>query len=266
MNADLVEFLACPNDEFFPLRLSVRERAGGNIHQGELLCPSCRHQVLIEAGIPRFVPVGTLTEVQKHEMELRDQAHRARRYEMRVVDLPEFDAVKSALGDCSSLRALDAGCGGGKMTPAMGNPSRLVGVDFSSEALLNFHFRSTCPVDLIQADVSRMPFRENSFDICLSTQVLQHLPSKALRVAFLGQIARALKPGSKLVLTVYNWNRSSKEPKEGFYESGLFYHKYDLDELRAELDQWFAVKAIHAVSLTFALASYFPLISTSDPL
>jgi SAM-dependent methyltransferase len=250
MHSDLIDFLACPRDRSFPLELSDAPSNAQQILAGKLRCPAHGHVISIEAGIPRFVQVQSLGELQRHEVKMRDQeAHRTRTFRLAVSDLAEYDAVRSALGDCGRLRALDVGCGSGKMSHALGSPARLVGVDFSLAALLKFRFPGVL-LDLVQSEGSQMPFREACFDVALSTQVLEHLTSKDLRVKFLREIGRALKPGGKLVLTVYNWNlysQHSKEPQEGFHESGIFYHMYLVEELRSELEEMFEVETIQGV-------------------
>jgi SAM-dependent methyltransferase len=254
MHSDLIDFLACPRDRSFPLELSDAPSNAQQILAGKLRCPAHGHVISIEAGIPRFVEGQSLGELQRHEMEMRDQDHRTQTFRLAVSDLPEYDAVRSALGDCGRLRALDVGCGSGKMSPALGSPARLVGVDFSFAALLKFPFPGDLRVDLVQSEGSQMPFREACFDVALSTQVLEHLPSKDLRVRFLREIGRALKPGGKLVLTVYNWNlysHHSRRPQEGFHDSGIFYHMYLAEELRSELGEMFEVETIQGVRTFF---------------
>ena len=48
-------------------------------------------------------------------------------------------------------------------------------------------------------DGNQLPFRDGAFDTVLSTEVLEHLPTPAVCVA---EMARVLKPGGKLLLTV----------------------------------------------------------------
>jgi SAM-dependent methyltransferase len=50
----------------------------------------------------------------------------------------------------------------------------------------------------IRADAMRMPFRENSFDSAICTEVLEHLPEP---LACIQEIGRVLRPGGRLYLT-----------------------------------------------------------------
>jgi SAM-dependent methyltransferase len=56
----------------------------------------------------------------------------------------------------------------------------------------------------IAADVRRLPFCADSFDGVLSTSTLDHFPSRADLTASMREIARVLRPGGILILTLDN--------------------------------------------------------------
>jgi SAM-dependent methyltransferase len=66
---------------------------------------------------------------------------------------------------------------------------------FPNQVVINI---APSPSADLLADVHRLPFREETFDIVLCTEVLEHLdaPDSALR-----ELHRVLKPGGKLLLT-----------------------------------------------------------------
>ncbi len=99
--------------------------------------------------------------------------------------------------------------------------------------------RAAHSFDLAIAELNHLPFVPGTFTKILSTQVLEHLPTAKLRRAFIGRLLDLLAPGGALVLTVYNYDAGKQrfgEPKEGFHDSGIFYHCYDAAELRAEMN------------------------------
>ena len=236
MNESLIEGLACPIDYSYPLQLQSSVRLGMKILEGELLCPSCGSRYEILAGIPRFLRLNqdSLSDIKRKEMEVRDSGSRRRkRYDLDIDRLPELDAIRAALGNCHGLRVLEAGCGVGQMTCAVQTASEVVALDFSWEGLSTFRFEGSAALDLIQGDVSQLPFREKFFDISLSAQVLEHVPSREMRQAFLARLTRALKPGGRLVLTTYNWDpeRNTNE----FLAAVPFYANHGLQAVSVNL-------------------------------
>ena len=57
--------------------------------------------------------------------------------------------------------------------------------------------------DNIAADITRMPFRSNTFDGLVCIAVLHHVATKRRRVAAFRELARILSPGGRLFVTVW---------------------------------------------------------------
>lgn len=99
-------------------------------------------------------------------------------------------------------RALDFGCGVGRLTRALaGRFQEAVGVDISAEMIRlarelnpgeNPSFELNTRSDLTQ-------FSSDSFDFVYSVLVLQHLPSKDLVRSYLNEFLRVLRPGGLAV-------------------------------------------------------------------
>jgi ubiquinone/menaquinone biosynthesis C-methylase UbiE len=102
-------------------------------------------------------------------------------------------------------RTLDLGCGWGRvLKPVMDRGADAVGIDIS-ENMLNLaknhlHNNNLTPL-LVRGDGTRLPFRDESFDLVYTLLVLQHL-SKKNGALLLNEIARILKPGGAAYIRV----------------------------------------------------------------
>ncbi|MEK6274717.1 MAG: class I SAM-dependent methyltransferase [Actinomycetota bacterium] len=100
-------------------------------------------------------------------------------------------------------RALDFGCGVGRLTRALGTRfDEAVGVDISEEMVrlageLNSEVPGCTFVVNTEPDLSR--FEASSFDLVYTTLVLQHLPRRELLRAYLSEFVRILRPGGLAV-------------------------------------------------------------------
>ena len=56
----------------------------------------------------------------------------------------------------------------------------------------------------VTCDVARLPFREGSFDLLVSDSTLDHLKTEGEIRQALGELARVLAPGGRLILTIDN--------------------------------------------------------------
>jgi methionine biosynthesis protein MetW len=119
---------------------------------------------------------------------------------------PEIQRLLSPLVS-STTRCLDVGCGDGGTCGVWlnENAGSYIGVDISSNALTDARKRGLNTVQI--SDAGQLPFPDNSFDLVVCTEVLEHLfePLEAAR-----EIRRVLRPGGFLVATVPNvayWRR-----------------------------------------------------------
>ena len=237
MDRELLSRLCCPND-----------RGALEFDARRLLCAICGSCFPLEHGIPRFLTAerNELCRLQIAEMRARDRSYAAGGGCLGGADSPEFDALKFALEDCRGLSVLDAGCGVGKFSPLVKRADYLLGVDFSWEGLLRFQ-EPTCPTGLLQADATRLPLQDHTFDVALCCQVLSHLPTHQHRIALLRELARVLKPNGRLVLTVMHYSfryRLKAIPQEA-EEWGTFYHRFEVPELRELLSNSFTIQRLH---------------------
>ncbi len=99
------------------------------------------------------------------------------------------------------LRVLDAGCGPGNFGLLMAREGADVySVDIATEAVAITSARAHrdgLALSPAVADVERLPFPDNAFDVCFCGWVLHHFPDLSASVA---ELRRVLKPGGKLAL------------------------------------------------------------------
>jgi 2-polyprenyl-3-methyl-5-hydroxy-6-metoxy-1,4-benzoquinol methylase len=204
-------------------------------------------------------------ERQRREHVVTFAADRRLRYEWRVED----EAVLRRLRPRPGERILDAGCGIGRLTSRILRAgARVVALDFAHARLrhLRLHAPPASPGALVlaQADLTRLPLAPAAaFDAIVCTQVLEHLPTPQARQSLLAAFRALLRPGGRLLLTVYNYSepwRRRGEPKQGIHPSGIFYHAYNAQELAAELSGFALCELCGVINLLPHTYRLFPLL------
>lgn len=108
---------------------------------------------------------------------------------------------------------LDYGCGtgyGANFLARRGAVRSLVGVDVSSEAIAYCHAAYPDLGDVFRpVRPGRTPFSDESFDVILLFQVVEHVADD---VSLLRELARLLRPGGELLLTTPNVVASGGDP------------------------------------------------------
>ena len=102
------------------------------------------------------------------------------------------------------MSVLDVGCGDGKTTEKLMRTAEVLGCDFSREALL--HLRSQRDperkVNLVQCNITEMPFESEKFDVVSCVHALSHMREND-RAKAAGQMVRVLRPGGYLFVEVF---------------------------------------------------------------
>jgi SAM-dependent methyltransferase len=96
-------------------------------------------------------------------------------------------------------RVLEVGCGTGLILERVaGFAAQAQGVDLSPGMLEKARARG---LDVQEADATKLPFDDATFDVAYSFKVLAHVPAFDDAVA---EMARVVKPGGHLVYDIYN--------------------------------------------------------------
>lgn len=156
---------------------------------------------------------------------------------------------------------LDAGCGTGRnLKQLLMAESRPVGIDFSL-GMLSVAHRKWPDVPIALADLQRpLPFKSESFDAVLCALIGEHL--SGLRDV-LGEFCRVLKPGGRLVFSVYHPAMSAAGIEANFERRGVEYRlgavHYEVEEqVRHIQDAGFVAISVRQFEGDEELASSVP--------
>ncbi len=112
--------------------------------------------------------------------------------------LREFH-LKRFIPDRTNGYLLDIGCGLGYLTGALGGGFIRIGIDYDINALRANYKRGL--KNMVQGDVVKLPFKKQSFDVVICSEVLEHLP-EGMDASLLFEMSSILKPGGRLLITV----------------------------------------------------------------
>lgn len=205
MQVDLIEILRCPQTGA-GLKLEQPEMSGGRVRSGWLVTEDGRNRYPIRGFIPRFVPETNYADNFSMQWK-RFRQTQLDSYSGVPISHDRFYRFSGwTAGDLAGKRVLDVGCGAGRFTEvALAAGAKVVAFDYSSacEACLENHQASPL-LNVLQADIYKMPFAPGSFDYVYCLGVLQHTPD--VRKAFLS-LPRQLAAGGRIAVDIYPWLR-----------------------------------------------------------
>lgn len=145
-----------------------------------------------------------LNIVKKNYEEISDQFNQTRRKYLWPELLKLTKSVKNG------NKILDAGCGNGRLLETFKNKRiQYLGIDNSIELIK--HARAKYPKQkfIINDILALGKIPEINFDYVFCIAVLQHIPSKDLRIAALRQLKNKVKPDGKIIIIVWNlWSQA----------------------------------------------------------
>jgi SAM-dependent methyltransferase len=134
--------------------------------------------------------------------------------------------------DARGLRVLDAGCGTGATLNWLRRyqPRMVIGVDIFRQPLRFCRTRGAAL--LSQSSVLALPFGDESFDLIVCNDVIQHLPGEGADELAFGEFYRALEPGGCLLVRT-----NSRQGSRGQNAAAGRHRLYHVAELRERLER-----------------------------
>jgi SAM-dependent methyltransferase len=145
-----------------------------------------------------------------------------------------------------SPRLLDVGCGTGATAAALGRFGVVTGVDMSPMALECCRRRRL--ERLMQGVAEALPLADDSTDVVVATDILEHLDDD---LAAVREFYRVLRPGGHAVITVPAYQRLWSEHDEAL----MHRRRYVAGQVREVV----AAAGFETVKLSYALAFLLPL-------
>jgi SAM-dependent methyltransferase len=136
---------------------------------------------------------------RRERLNDRYREHHQRRQEF-VFGADERAGLLAKLVGGPGLRVLDLGCRTGALTQHYAEGNTVVGVDVDRSALEQAEAR--LGIETVWTDVEEeLPFPDNSFDVVVAGELLEHLADPGAVVA---HVRRVLRPGGRFVGSVPN--------------------------------------------------------------
>jgi SAM-dependent methyltransferase len=183
MHTTLIPLLICPICRGDIALRSGAAMRGDEVDSGTLVCPQ-GHSYLILRGIPRFVQHDLNADQARtrdsfgHEWTALYPEHGHTKPEWLAERDIFMEYTRSLPSEFRGKLVLDGGCGNGRYAKLVNDwGARVVAVDISAAveiAVQNLAGRTD--VDVVQADLFKLPFRPGTFDIAYSVGVLHHTP------------------------------------------------------------------------------------------
>lgn len=178
-------------------------------------------------------------ELRTHQVEDDHWWYRGRRRvireALRALDLPP------------GIRILDAGCGSGRNMVELAAFGEVVGLELAEASVEVARARGVGEV--VAGTVDELPFAEDSFDLAVSLDVIEHLADARQS---LSELRRVVKPGGVLLVTVpaYQWLWSDHDIVNHHYRR---YTRSLLEHAAADAG-WQTVSVTHFNALLLPLA------------
>lgn len=147
-------------------------------------------------------------------------------------------------------RILEVGCGDGYGSAYLAEAaSEVIGIDYEEDVILQAKNKYRVPnLSFLCMDATVLQFKNDSFDLVCSFQVIEHIPEEKL-MQYLSEIKRVLKINGEFYLSTLNLDHTMKSPIT--YKNNLAHCKeFTLVELKELLCGVFSDVEIYGLHLT----------------
>lgn len=162
----------------------------------------------VRKGIPRFVAETTYADA----FGLQWKTYRKTQVDSYSGTTITRDRMRRCLGESiwtnlPGSQVLECGCGAGRFTEILlDRGAHVTSIDLSTAVEANAeNFPVTKRHRIAQADILRLPFARQQFDIVVCLGVIQHTPSPEATIA---SLAEQVRPGGSLVIDHYTQSLS----------------------------------------------------------
>jgi SAM-dependent methyltransferase len=183
MHTALLEVLCCPECRSALTLAPGATSVGDHVETGTLACMA-GHSYPITSRVPRFVQHALNADQARtrdsfgYEWTELYPTHGQTREEWQLERDIFLEYTRTVPSDFRGKLVLDAGCGNGRYAKLANEwGARVVAVDISAAVEIAAKNLADRPdVDVVQADLFKLPFRYDSFDLVYSVGVLHHTP------------------------------------------------------------------------------------------
>ncbi len=214
---DMYKTLRCPIDMGM---LDLSHLQYNQIITGKLICEDCGKSYPVTSGAPDF-----LANLCNHESTAKSFGYEWKlsvkhnaEDENLLFGVPCNEALEAFLNstqfsenEITGKKVLDAGCGNGNLASQLAKLGAEVYAIDIHDYLPGIAERHSDTGNLVfsKADIFKLPFAEESFDMVYSFGVLHHTPDPA---GAFGRLTRLVKKGGKLLVYVYYSEVSRTNP------------------------------------------------------
>lgn len=126
----------------------------------------------------------------------------------RKYNWPDIAEAINTLNLEKDQKVADLGCGNGRLFEVLEKYKiKYFGLDISEE-LIEIATNSYPEGKFVVSDILETPYKKEEFSAVISIAALHHIPSKELRRKAIKEIHRIVKPGGKILISVwYFWNK-----------------------------------------------------------
>lgn len=209
MKKTLMKIIVCPSCNK-NLQLLIQKKINEDILEGKLKCKNCKKQYSITEGIPRMAL--NFDECNVKRIKKRTAAVWGYQWTYFTDLLKESEEqflrwlTPMKKEDFKNKLVLDAGCGTGRhayLSSKFG--AKVIAIDLGEGVVTAKNLNKNNNVEVIQADIYNLPFKNNTFDFIYSIGVIHHLPNPQKGVESLN---KKLKSGKEISIWIYGYENS----------------------------------------------------------